>query len=98
MQQTSLTRAIARWVGAAVLACLFSGAAGAQVDDNSLTMLRGNTSRNARPEFDQGRAPNSLPQEHILMMLRRSEPQQQALQQFMERQYDPHSADFHHWL
>jgi subtilase family serine protease len=98
MQQTSLTRALARWVVAAVLACLFSGAAGAQVDDNSLTMLRGNTSRNARPEFDQGRAPDSLPQEHILMMLRRGEQQQLALQQFMERQYDPRSADFHRWL
>jgi subtilase family serine protease len=98
MQQTSLTRALARWVGAAVLACLFSGAAGAQVDDNALTMLAGNTSRNARPEFDQGRAPDSLPQEHILMMLRRSEQQQLALQQFMESQYDPHSADFHRWL
>jgi subtilase family serine protease len=98
MQKTSLTRALATWVGAAVLACLFSGAAGAQADDNSLTMLRGNTSRNARPEFDQGRAPDSLPQEHILMMLRRSEQAQQALQQFMERQYDPRSADFHRWL
>jgi subtilase family serine protease len=90
-----------RWVGAAVIAFSFLGAAnsiGAQVGDNSLTMLRGNTSRNARPELDQGRAPDSLPQEHILLMLRRSEQKQQALQQLMEQQYDPRSADFHRWL
>ena len=32
------------------------------------------------------------------MMLRRSESQQQALEQFIGRQYDPHSPDFHRWL
>ena len=81
----------------AVLATLCCSAAPA-TDDNSLTRLPGNTSRGARPELDQGRAPDSLPQEHILMMLRRSESQQQALEQFISRQYDPHSPDFHHWL
>ena len=32
------------------------------------------------------------------MMLRRGVPQQQSLEQFIRRQYDPYSADFHHWL
>jgi subtilase family serine protease len=96
MQQTSLARALARWVGVAVLATLSCVAA--QTEDNSLTRLPGNTSRSARPELDQGRAPDSLPQEHILMMLRRREPQQQALEQFIGRQYDPRSPDFHRWL
>ena len=32
------------------------------------------------------------------MMLRRSGPREQELQQFIERQYDPHSPDFHRWL
>ncbi len=40
MQQTSLTRALARWVGVAVLAALFSALRGAQADDNSLTSSR----------------------------------------------------------
>ena len=65
---------------------------------DNLARLPGNTSRGARPERDQGRAPDSLPQEHILMMFRRSEPQEQALEQFIGRQYDPHSPDFHRWL
>ena len=69
-----------------------------KVDENSLTRLPGHVSRAARPEFDRGRAPDSLPQEHILMMLRRSGPKEQELQQFIGRQYDPHSPDFHRWL
>jgi subtilase family serine protease len=100
VQQKSLVRALAKWVGVGVLAGLCCGAARVtvQADDNSLSRLAGNTSSRARPELDQGRAPDSLPQEHILMMLRRSAPQQQALEQFIGRQYDPHSPDFHRWL
>jgi len=104
MQEKSLVQALAKWVGVAVLAALCCGSAWAadtvtvQADDNSLIRLPGNMSIRARPEFDQGRAPDSLPQEHILMMLRRSDPQQQALEQFISRQYDPHSPDFHRWL
>jgi subtilase family serine protease len=96
MQPTSLTRALARWVGVAVLAALFCVAA--QADSDSLAQLPGNTSHSARPEFDQGRAPDSLPQEHILMMFRRPVPQEQSLEQFIARQYDPLSPDFHRWL
>src|ERR1700677_2348239 len=95
-----MQRALVWWVGVALL-CGTAGAAEritAQADDSSLTRLPGNTTRSARPELDQGRAPDSLPQEHILMMLRRSEPQQQALAQFISRQYDPQSPDFHRWL
>ncbi len=104
MQQKSPARALAGWVAAASLAALLCATARAAqsitapADNNSLTRLRGNTSRHARPEFDQGRAPDSLPQQHILMMLRRSESQQQALEQFIGRQYDARSPDFHHWL
>src|SRR5882724_5629653 len=69
-----------------------------KVDEGSLVRLHGHVSRGARPEFDRGRAPDSLPQEHILMMLQRSEPKEQELQRFIGRQYDPHSPDFHRWL
>ena len=51
-----------------------------------------------RPEFDRGRAPDKFPQEHILMMFRRPPQKQHLLQQFIHRQYQPGSADFHHWL
>jgi subtilase family serine protease len=89
-----------------VLAALLCGAyllAPAQstsitVENNGLVRLAGNTSHLARPELDRGRVPDSLPQQHILMMLRRSESQRVELEQFISRQYDPHSADFHRWL
>jgi subtilase family serine protease len=68
------------------------------VENNGLVRLAGNTSHLARPELDRGRVPDSLPQQHILMMLRRSESQRVELEQFISRQYDPHSADFHRWL
>jgi subtilase family serine protease len=82
------------WV--AVLAALLPVAANAAAI--GLTRMQGNVSRRARPAFDRGRVPDSLPQQHILMMLRRSVAKQEALQQFSARQYDPRSADFHHWL
>jgi subtilase family serine protease len=52
----------------------------------------------ARPDLDRGRVADTLPLNHILLMLRRSSGQEQQLQQLIGRQYDPHSADFHHWL
>ncbi len=88
-----------RYFGWPVLCWLCISAAAGQrstplkVDENSLTRLHGHVSRAARPEFDRGRAPDSLPQEHILMMLRRSGPKEHELQQFTKGQYDPHSPD-----
>jgi Pro-kumamolisin, activation domain len=70
----------------------------ANVDESRLTLLPGSTSRKARPELDRGRAPDNLAQEHILMMLRRGERQHQALLEFISRQYEPRSPDFHRWL
>jgi subtilase family serine protease len=70
----------------------------AKIDDNRLTRLPGNTSPRARVEFDRGRAPDNLPLEHVLLLLRRSQSQQQELERFISRQYDPRSADFHRWL
>ncbi len=104
MPQKNFAQGLAKWVGMAVLATWCCGAAGAAnrvtqpADDHSLSRLAGNISSRARPELDQGRAPDSLPQKHILMMLRRSESQQQTLEQFIGRQYDPQSPDFHRWL
>jgi subtilase family serine protease len=48
--------------------------------------------------YDRGPAPDSLPREHILMMLRRPPQKQLTLQQFIHNQYQPGSADFHRWL
>ncbi|MGC2403727.1 MAG: protease pro-enzyme activation domain-containing protein, partial [Acidobacteriaceae bacterium] len=68
------------------------------VDESRLQRLTGNRSPSGNSITDLGRAPDDLPQEHVLLMLKRGAAQQQALQQFMQEQYDPHSANFHGWL
>jgi len=49
------------------------------VDDNVLSSLQGNIHPLALPEYDQGIVDDSLPLEHIIMMLRRSPDQETAL-------------------
>jgi microcompartment protein CcmL/EutN len=68
------------------------------VDDARLVELNGNVHPTARPESDMGRVdPNKL-LERVVMVLKRSPEQEAALAAFNERQYDPNSPDFHHWL
>jgi subtilase family serine protease len=79
-------------------ALLYGTFAWAQTTTGQMTRLAGNTSHKARTELDQGRVPDNLPMNHILLMLRRNNAQEQQLDQFIRRQYDPHSPDFHNWL
>src|SRR3984957_7417919 len=66
--------------------------------ESNLQRLSGNPSPAVETSRDLGRVANDFPQEHILMMLQRGAAQQQALDHFMQQQYDPHSANFHKWL
>ncbi|WP_263356052.1 choice-of-anchor D domain-containing protein [Acidicapsa ligni] len=68
------------------------------VDDARLTRLSGNTHPMARPEFDKGPVDSGKLLERIVLVLKRSPEQEAALAAFNERQYDPKSPDFHHWL
>ena len=68
------------------------------VDESKLTVLKGNTYPLARPEFDRGRAPTSLPMERMLLVLKRSPEQEAALNQLMAGQLDKSSPNFHKWL
>jgi subtilase family serine protease len=68
------------------------------VDEENLVRLSGNTRREAKPENDRGAVANDLRFEHMLLQLRRSPEQEQALQQFIEELHDPDSPNFHKWL
>jgi len=69
-----------------------------RVDDADLVILPGNTHPLAQAKYDQGLVdPNKLLQK-IVLVLKRSPEQEKALAAFNERQYDPKSPDFHHWL
>jgi subtilase family serine protease len=68
------------------------------VDEGQLVTLAGNTRPEATPENDRGGVAENLLLEHMLLQLKRSPEQEQALQKFIGQQYDPKSPNFHQWL
>lgn len=69
-----------------------------KVDESARVVLRGNVHPLARAENSQGAIPDSQPIGRILMLLRRSDSQEQELQALMEAQQDKSSKNFHAWL
>jgi hypothetical protein len=70
----------------------------AMVNDEVRTPLEGGVHPMARAEFDRGSVEDSLPMEHIIMMLRRSPEQELALITHIDQMHNTHSAQFHQWL
>lgn len=70
----------------------------ASIDEASLTTLQGNTHPLARPEFDRGPAPISLPMQRMLLVLKRSTDQEAALNALLDQQQDKSSPNYHQWL
>jgi hypothetical protein len=68
------------------------------VDELELTTLKGNTYPLARPEFDLGTAPASLPMERMLLVLKRSPEQEYGLRTLLDNQQDKASPSYHKWL
>ncbi|HEY6370561.1 MAG TPA: Ig-like domain repeat protein [Candidatus Sulfotelmatobacter sp.] len=68
------------------------------VDESRLTTLKGNTHPLARPEFDLGTAPASLPMQRMLLVLKRGPDQETALRKLLDDQQDNASASYHQWL
>jgi subtilase family serine protease len=68
------------------------------VNESNLVRLRGGTHPRAIPEFDQGSVTDSLPMEHIFVVLRRSPEQDQALEGLIAALHDPRSTSYHKWL
>jgi subtilase family serine protease len=68
------------------------------VKDTETTLLTGNTHPLAKPEFDRGLVEPGRRLERMILVLKRSPDQDRALTDFIERQQDTASADYHHWL
>jgi subtilase family serine protease len=68
------------------------------VDETVLTPLSGNVHPLARAAFDQGKVSDSLPLEHIIMLLKRSPQQETALQTRIDQMHNPQSPLFQQWL
>ena len=94
-------------LGAAALTLAFSRSSAAQekralitqrIDDSKLTTLAGNTRPEATAENDRGVVSPDLPLEHMMVVLKRAPEVEAQLQQFIEDQHNPKSANFHHWI
>ena len=70
----------------------------ANIDETRLTTLKGNVSRLARAEYDQGEADASTQLTHIRLVLSRSSEQQAALEAYLAELQDKSSPNFHKWL
>ncbi len=68
------------------------------LDESRLTTLKGNTHPLARPVFDLGTAPASLPMERMLLVLKRSPEQEGTLRKLLDDQQDKGSPSYHKWL
>src|ERR1700722_16449366 len=68
------------------------------VDEHQLTVLKGNIHPLARPQFDLGAAPASLPMQRMLLVLKRSPQQEYALRKLLDDQQDKRSPSYHKWL
>jgi subtilase family serine protease len=68
------------------------------VNESHLTVLKGNTHPLARPQFDLGTAPATLPMQRMLLVLKRSPEQESALRRLLDNQQDKSSPSYHKWL
>jgi subtilase family serine protease len=68
------------------------------IDESRLTVLRGNTHPLARPQFDLGTAPATLPMQRMLLVLKRSAAQELSLRTLLDNQQDKASPNYHKWL
>jgi hypothetical protein len=69
-----------------------------RVNESALVTLRGNTHPLAQPQFDQGAAPPDLPMARMLLVLKRSDAQEVALQKLLDDQQDQNSPMYRQWL
>jgi len=70
----------------------------APIDDSVRTVLHGNTYPLAIARFDRGAAPDSLPMERMLLVLKRSDAQEAALRKLLDDQQNNSSPNYHKWL
>jgi subtilase family serine protease len=68
------------------------------VDNSRRITLTGNVHPLARAEFDRGTVTASQPMNRILLLLKRSDAQEAALETFLEQQQDKSSPNYHQWL
>jgi hypothetical protein len=113
-RKTSQSTLCRRWLGPIAILAVLMGSLFAQeanltaatpraritaaIDETQRVTLKGNTHPWAQAQFDAGPAPASLPMQRMLLVLKRSPEQQQALDQYLASVQDQNSPNFHKWL
>jgi subtilase family serine protease len=69
-----------------------------RVDQTKLSQMPGNTRREVSDANDRGQVDDSLPMEHMILVLARPQEQEQAVRQLIDDLHNPASAKFHQWL
>lgn len=70
----------------------------APIDDNQLVELPGNLHPVTKTAIDLGTADEGLPLRRMILVLKRSDAQQRALDTFLDQQQNAKSPYYHHWL
>jgi subtilase family serine protease len=68
------------------------------VDDLVTVELAGNTRGEANPENDRGRVEDTMPLEHLQLLLKRPESTEAELVGVIDELHDRNSPQFHHWF
>ncbi len=69
-----------------------------RIDEQNLVTLAGNTRPEVATGNDLGMVADDLALDHMMLQLKRSPEQEQAVGQFIAEQQDPKSPNFHKWL
>ena len=69
-----------------------------KVSDAKLVTLAGNTRPEATAANDRGMLAWDAPMEHMLLQLKRSPEQEQALDKFIDELHTPGSPNYHNWI
>ena len=70
----------------------------APLAETRMVSLPGNVRPEANAANDRGLVSNSLPMDHMLLLVRRPADREAALASLLERQYKAGDPDFHRWL
>jgi subtilase family serine protease len=69
-----------------------------QIDESSRVTLAGNTRPEATAQNDRGAVADSLPLDHMLLLLKHSDAQESALNRLIADQVNRRSPNYHKWL
>jgi pseudomonalisin len=69
-----------------------------RIDDAQRQVLLGQRHPLATPQNSRGAVGSDLAMEHMVLVLHGDAAQEEALEELLGGQQDPHSAEYHHWL